>query len=415
MSNKLFLSAVALAGSLGALACSDGSELNTSPDYVRGGTGFVCNFTVTKSDARDYLPSDVQTAAQAALRTMSDAYTAADKPLTKTLGFDFIRDYIVAAHDNSTALGTPAVGSKLTNDLIACMDVGVTATVDFSGALGTKGGYQVRGGTDDATTPVLSLTKQAGLMTAPDTTYADWVGQRVLFYGAPKANSFIVNESPVKTAGFSWSTVPEDHSFTARGLVGLCVNDTDRDRIQEVNGSSGKILPLETSLTGLGLDCTSPLTVATRPGILNRLAHFALTAILPEPAYAAKLGGGTGGTVNGLSDFGVVDFVSVGLTMDRVKDARTRDTIPTFHVTAKSAGGSLLPSVVVTLAVSGNSGSFTLTPAEPSATTNANGVATFTGLNLDKAGGYIITASSSTVGIDGTAATVSSNMFHIKQ
>ena len=24
--------------------------------------------------------------------------------------------------------------------------------------------------------------------------------------------------------GFSWSTIPVDHSFTARGLVGLCVN-----------------------------------------------------------------------------------------------------------------------------------------------------------------------------------------------
>jgi hypothetical protein len=41
-------------------------------------------------------------------------------------------------------------------------------------------------------------------------------------------------------------------------------------------------------------------------------------------------------------------------------------------------------------------------------------VATFTGVNLNKAGGYIITASSSTVGIQ-TTATVNSNMFHIKQ
>jgi hypothetical protein len=415
MSRKLFLAVAAAAGVLGALACSDKTEMNTSPDYVRGGTGFTCNFTTTKADARDYLPSAVQTAAQAALRAMSDAYSSGDKTLTTKLGFDFMRDYIAVAHDSGTAIGTPATGSKLTNDLVACMDVGVTAAVDMSGALDSLGGYQVRGGTGDPTTPVVSLPLKAGLMPPSTTDYATWVGQRVLFYGAPKSNSFILNETPVKTVGFSWSTIPVDHSFTARGLVGLCVNDTDLDRVQEVNGTSGKILPLETSLTGLGLDCSTPLTVATRSGLLDRVLHLAADALLPEPAYAAKSGGGTGGTVNGLSDFGVVNIGSVALTMDRVKDAKTTVAIDTFHVTAKSAGGSLLPSVVVTLAVTGNSGSFTVTPAEPTATTDANGVATFAGVKIDKAGGYTITASATTVGIVGTAATVASNLFHIKQ
>jgi hypothetical protein len=415
MSRKLFLAVAAAAGVLGALACSDKTEMNTSPDYVRGGTGFTCNFTTTKADARDYLPSAVQTAAQTALRAMADAYSSGNKTLTTKLGFDFMRDYIAVAHDSGTAIGTPATGSKLTNDLVACMDVGVTAAVDMSGALDSLGGYQVRGGTDDATGAVLSLTKQAGLKNPTDVTYATWVGERVLFYGAPKSNSFIVAEKPVKTAGFSWATIPEHHTFSAAGLVGLCVNDTDRDRVQEVNGTAGKVLPLFTSLDDIGLDCTHPLTVATRSGLLNRLGQLALSAILPEPAYAGKLGGGTGGTVNGLSDFGVVDIVSVSLTIDRIRDSRTKDPIPTFHVTARSAGGSLLPSVVVTLAVSGNNGSFTLTPAVPTATTDANGVATFTGVNIDKPGGYIVTASSTTVGIDGTAATVASNMFHIKQ
>jgi hypothetical protein len=416
MNAKLFFTAVALVGSVGALACSDKSDVNTSPDYVRGGAGFVCDFNVTKSDARGYVPSSLQTQAQAALRTMSAAYTAGDKAQTTTLGFDFMRDYIAAVHDANTAIGTPEVGSKLTNDLIACMDVGISDTVNFSGALGTVGGYQVRGGTGDATTPVTSLPKKAGLMPPSGTDYKTWVGERVLFYGAPKSNTFILNETPVKTVGFSWSTIPEDHSFTIAGLVGMCVGATDADRIQEVNGTSGKILPLQTSISALGLvDCaTAPLAVASRSGVLNRLAQFALAAITPTPAYAAQDGGGTGGTVNGLSDFGVVNIVSVSLTMDSVKDAFTTDTIPTFHVTAKSAGGSLLPSVLVTLAVSGNNGSFTLSPTTPTATTDASGVATFTGVNLNKAGGYIITASSSTVGIQ-TTATVNSNMFHIKQ
>lgn len=417
MSRKLFLAVAAAAGVLGALACSDKTEMNTSPDYVRGGTGFTCNFTTTKADARDYLPSAVQTAAQAALRAMSDAYnpTPALNGQATTLGFDFIRDFIVAAHDASTAVGTATLGSKLTNDLFACMNVGMTEAGDFAAALGAKGGYQVRGGTGDPTTPVVSLPLKAGLMPPSTTDYATWVGQRVLFYGAPKSNSFIVNETPVKTVGFSWSTIPVDHSFTAPGLVGLCVNSTDRDRVQEVNGTSGKILPLETSFSALGLDCSSALTVATRSGVLDRLAQFAASVLLPEPAYAAASGGGTGGTVNGLSDFGVVDVSSVSLTMDRIKDAKTTTAIDTFRVVAKTGNGSLLPSVVVTIAVVGNSGSFNVTPAEPTATTDANGVATFTGINIDKAGGYTVTASATSAGITGTAANVTSNLFHIKQ
>lgn len=422
MRRRTTLTALTLLGSLGALACSDKQNAATAPDYVRAGSGFVCNFTVTKSDARTYLPAAVQTDAQSALRAMQDAYSAADTAGARKAGFDFIRRFIVAAHDGGTAAGTPDEGSKLTNDLFACMAiVGMSSAVNFAPALGLAGGYKIRGGDGDSEDAVSALGRTSAIR--PDNgTFAGWVGQRVLFYGAPLANTFLVNETRVGSAGYSWSTIPAVSTFNYKGTVGVCVAaseaaDTARGRIQEVNNATGKLLvrtAIGNAFSTAYLDCSTTLTVGSRSA-LNRLTQLALSAILPEPAYAAGLlGGGTGGTVNGLSDFGVVDIVSATLSMSRVKDATTASAIPEFTVTAQSAGGSLLPDVVVTLAVTGNSGSFNITPLVPTATTDANGVAKFSGVVIDKAGGYTITASGSTTGI-AAASTVNSNLFHIKQ
>ena len=91
-----------------------------------------------------------------------------------------------------------------------------------------------------------------------------------------------------------------------------------------------------------------------------------------------------------------------------------RDSITTalgdITVTAKGNNGTVLPNVSVQLLISGNSGSYT--PITTSRVTDVNGVATFSGIIIDKAGGYTLEASSSFSGYDPSATF--SNLFHIK-
>lgn len=415
MSRRAMMGAVGVAALL--VGCSESSDVATGPRYAANApTTSSCNITQTKADARAYFPNSVQTTVQALIKTMGDQFTAGNTGGATNTGFDIMK-YIADAHRNGTAAGTAQYGSNLTNDLLGCMAVGVIppTPIDFTGALGSLGGYEVRGGSADGTTPVGALGKKSALQ-APAATLASWntwVGGRVLFYGAPISNSF-VTETPVGTRGYNWSTIPVRHTLVGNGLVGVCVAATDRDRLQKKDTLGIGILTVQDFLplvTAGALDCSTPLASAAPTGLLPRLAALALSVVTPAPLYAAKSGGGTGGTLNGLSDIGVLDAGQVNLTMSFVNDATTTTALAPFTVTAKGNNGTALPDVTIHLLVSGNSGSFT--PIAPTAVTDANGVATFTGVLLDKAGGYTLEATSDFSGY--TQSSVFSNLFHIKQ
>lgn len=415
MSRRAMMGAVGVAALL--VGCSESSDVATGPRYATSApTASSCNITQTKADARAYFPNSVQTTVQALIKTMGDQFTAGNTAGATNTGFDIMK-YIADAHRLGTAAGTAQDGSNLTNDLLGCMAVGVIppTPIDFTGALGSLGGYEVRGGSADGTTPVGALGKKSALQAPGATTAAwnAWVGGRVLFYGAPISNAF-VTEAPVGTRGYNWSTIPVRHTLTGNGLVGVCVAATNRDRLQKQDEVGIGILTVQDILplvTAGVLDCTTPLASAAPRGLLPRLAGLALSFVTPQAAYAAALGGGTGGTLNGLSDIGVLDAGQVNLTMSFISDATTTTALAPFTVTAKGNNGTALPDVTIHLLVSGNSGSFT--PIAPTAVTDANGVATFTGVLLDKAGGYTLEATSDFSGY--TQSTVFSNLFHIKQ
>lgn len=415
MSRRAMMGAVGVAALL--VGCSESSDVATGPRYATSApTTSSCNITQTKADARAYFPNSVQTTVQALIKTMGDQNTAGNTVGATNTGFD-IMTYVATAHRTSTAAGTALDGSNLTNDLLGCMAVGVIPPmpIDFTGALGPQGGYEVRGGSADAVTPVGALGKKSALQ-APAATIAawnTWVGGRVLFYGAPISNSFLT-ETPVGTRGYNWSTIPVRHTLVGNGLVGVCVASTNRDRLQkkdEVGIGILTVQDIQALVTAGVLDCTTQLASAVPSGLLPRLAGLALSIVTPQAAYAAALGGGTGGTLNGLSDIGVLDAGQVHLTMSFINDATTTTALGDITVTATGNNGTVLPDVTITLLISGNSGSYT--PITTDRVTNAQGVATFSGIKIDKAGGYTLEASSNFVGYD--PAAVFSNLFHIKQ
>jgi hypothetical protein len=397
------------------VGCSESSDVATGPRYANNApTASSCNITQTKADARAYFPNGVQTTVQAMIRTLGDQFTAGNTAGATSTGFDIMK-YIADAHRNGTAAGTPANGSSLTNDLLGCMAVGVIppTPIDFTGALGSLGGYEVRGGSADGTTPVGALGKKSALQAPALASWNSWVGGRVLFYGAPISNAF-VTEAPVGTRGYNWSTIPVRHTLNGSGLVGVCVAATNRDRLQkkdEVGIGILTVQDIQPLVTAGVLDCTTPLASAAPRGLLPRLAGLALSFVTPQAAYAAALGGGTGGTLNGLSDIGVLDAGQVHLSMSFINDATTTTALGDITVTATGNNGTALPDVTITLLISGNNGSYT--PITTDRVTNSQGVATFSGIVIDKAGGYTLEASSNFLGYD--PATVFSNLFHIKQ
>ena len=163
--------------------------------------------------------------------------------------------------------------------------------------------------------------------------------------------------------------------------------------------------------TGL-VTCTATTGMAPA-GVFGRMLQVARNLIMPTEAYAAALGGGTGGLLGGLSDLGVVTVSAVGLTISKVPDGVTTAPLDEFTVVARAPSGSTVAGVDVTITVIGNNGSYDVI-GDPTARTDFNGIAHFTNVRIDKAGGYTVQATSEyeDYGAQG-AATL--RMFHIKQ
>ena len=436
---------------LAAVACSDGAD-TTAPDFAPASTtGLTCSFSDMQKDANAYFAASgtLGDDADALISSMRSQFGPRGNATTTGLGFDLLaviadQHRAINATDGTQPAGTPADGSRLANDVIACMTTispRPTAPIDFAGsyldadnvtqyrgALSKLGAFEVRGGTNAAGDLVAMVSANRKAAIAPPAAGFDaWLpatNPRLLFHDSPIGNSFIVGDAAVGTVGYRWLTVPEVHVFAANVFAhaGVCVNATDRDRLQEVTGSGSsatvKVLALTTlSMSSLGLDCTTSAVLgnATRPGLFGRLVHFAASIVTPTPAYAAKSGGGTGGLLGGLSDIGVSDVGLARLAITFVQDSRTTKPV-TLSVTMKTAGGNPMPGETVVITVAGNSGSFT--PIDVSGVTDKDGKASFSFI-LDKPGGYTVSAASDygNDATDGTAvpATAISNLFHIKQ
>jgi len=119
--------------------------------------------------------------------------------------------------------------------------------------------------------------------------------------------------------------------------------------------------------------------------------------VQPEALAAATLlkRTGSGSGTGSVSPFGVVDADTVLLTFTQTPANGPVGLLsPQPVVEATGRNGTPMEGVSITLKVAGNSGSFHFCGVKTQLT-DLDGLATFSGLVIDKSGGYILTATSS--------------------
>lgn len=388
--------AVVLAG------CSETPSTAPNGPSYQIGTGPACSPSTLQKYARSLFGSRSPVLDLAKQITAKNANSAQ----ATAVGFS-VMSAVAGARDAATAwsAGNASDGANLTVQLIACMDVTASGQLSFdafNSALGTTGGYEVRGGATDPTGAVLSGDGHSGVQ-APTSGFPTWLGGRALFYGSP-----ISTFSTELFGGyaFDWSTVRPNATaggtpaaLNGQGIVGLCAVDANaaipgQARVQE----HGTILPIQDAPF---LTCPSTLSDASAStgSLLARIGAFGRRLLTPEPAYAAVAAqGGTGGLAGGFSPFELVDPGHIVMTfVSEPADGVTNAPIPgtpgaDVAVKVTGANGTVWQGVHVKLEAVVNNGSFVAT-CNGEADTQADGVAHFPNVSVNKPGGYFFIAS----------------------
>jgi hypothetical protein len=405
----------------------------------------ACDFTALKADARAYASSN-----QDALFTIIGDLQSLSKNGPNAAATSKVFDALarLAAMRGTPAQNTGGVNvvgapfDRLTHRFLGCAEAYIVTGAqenNFAGATGPGWMYEVRGGAADATTGVYErgavgqywVTETIGnatwAQTLNVTSPAAVVTHRALIYGFHPAN-FATNDPQISR--FEHFTVP---AITGGALtlnpgvnIGLCavpvVNPTLR--VQHINEV----------LTYKGLQCTGPVAFARLStssvfASVPTLVGRALGMFAPQPLHASMLLGAVGGGKGVLSPSAVIDIRAVTPSFafpivngNNSTPLKGNDGNPvTVNVTTQ--GGTPLPGVIVTLAVQGNnsviaffSDNGAAATATVQRTTDANGVATFNGVSLTKAGGYTLVATGTfDTGPNAlTSAGVASNAFNIQ-
>jgi hypothetical protein len=295
---------------------------------------------------------------------------------------------------------------ELSVQLIPCMDAATSGPVgapDFVAALSDDGTYQVRGGAADPTEDVLSWDGKAGVHAPPG--WLTLLGGRALFLGHP--TSTFATEISGGHAYDWWRVratiapaVPAQ--FASPAVVALCANDapeglTDAQlRVQHLaKGDGGVILPVG---SGGFLACTS-IGARGTPGSLGARLVLALVELVrPAPLYAsAAAAGGIGGLSTSFSPYEVV-FPGVIEIAFGADPANAKVNVPIKaigggEITVLVTGEQDTPWQGILVRITGvinNSTNLALCNAE--AETDAQGIAHFPDLTVNKAGGLYLIA-----------------------
>lgn len=426
---------------------ADGGDAPAAGASFTAGEALSCDVRDARAFARDYFGQPERRDVDAILRELDDALDDGDVDRARDLGFDVLAatEAVAAA----SAGGGSGEGSALVNAVLACMDVGHEAAVDFSGALVLFGAFGVRGGADDpAFAPVLARGSVpqwggepaggASWPTVLDPTPGVELnpGERRLLHATPLSSTGFTDEVPVSSA-YQWGMVPDPSLVPLAGelAVGACLPEPDpRLRVQR----SVAILPFEalsfcdaaaaasSPFPGARIAARSPLRDRGGPagaaeGLVERLAGLARSILAPRPLGASSaVFGGVGGRLSSFSPVVVVDAGAVNLAFGlQPTDVPVDEPFP-VEITARGNGGTPLPEVTVRLEIEGNNASFgKLTyhdedglplDAPPVVATGVDGVASFR-VSLNKPGGFRLTATGDLFGFE--AASVTSGLFHV--
>jgi hypothetical protein len=412
------LAAVAVA------ACGDENPTvpSIAPQFVLApGDALVCDFPDANKANRDYYAnrSQSQTDVKELLGDMKSA--GAGTIDADSIGFEIFKTIEEQTPTGSDVQGGPAEGSELTNQVLACMAPAMTpgdTAVDFTGAFGPSGAFCVRGGSGDIGSECLTYDNLSGLTPNPDpdttstkSDWESWFNERRLVYAEPLptfASAEMVQPVTVSIEGWDWSTLPA-LPLNHTGVVGICVeNQENPHRVQHnQTGPTATILLL---FDPTFLPCFNGFAPLSRdPGSpLSRFAKSVLDLAVPRPLFAAATvrGGGTGGGIDDLSDFAVVDAQAVILSFDtQLGDGTTGEILDPIVVLAEGVGFTPFNDLTIRLSVFGNStsqeGILTGTGCETSTAypqgscmteTGTDGLAIFSDIQITKSGGYRLLA-----------------------
>ncbi len=358
------LAAVAVTG------CSPGDQpLGDAPLFVTSNA--ACQFGPMSDLVRTYFAAQDRPLVKSLIAQMQTFFNGGDIHRATDAGFDIL-GRIGAVTDAGTQIGTPQNGSQLANALLACMNLGtISLPIDFSQPLG-QGAFAVRGGPSDPAPPVITRDQFSGIG-LQETTWQAVMPRRALFYGTPNPAA-VFNELLVATP-YNWSTIPVLPTINPGAVLGFCVQNPGRYRIEE-DHSGGPHTILELRNASFFLPC------------LN----------LPAPAINKVLGP-VGGSAGGFSDFASVDPISLNPSvLSQPTTVQAGQVItPAFRILVVGAGGTPLPQVGVTLTLVpiGGSGSLSGTLSKM---TGVSGIETFPDLRVSQPGTYALLATLSASG-----------------
>jgi hypothetical protein len=326
--------------------------------------------------------------------------------------------------------GPATAGGQLVLNVVACMSVGVVPDT-FDPAASLAGGvFEVRGNTEGTLTnpvpaatawnlsPGTAATPAVPLWgVEPSGLWARSGAPRYLIYGYPLG-------ADVVASGFQLGSLPANltsPSFpdpASAFRVGLCIpqalGTTAANRIVHSNS----IVTDLTDVTLQGAKFCAPGYILGSLGTSSWLASLVnkATSLFTPRTLSAQDAGlfGIGGLPDGWSPFTPSQLAGSSMVLAYVQQPTNEnvntDIVPTVTVSGRD-GAFLLPGLRVTISITGNHGSPDIISGN-TATTDKFGVATFPHLQLNKAGGYTLTASGSLSGV--VTNTTISKLFNVK-
>jgi len=301
--------------------------------------------------------------------------------IARDRGFDLIA--LIAQNAAAGTGGDAASASSLINAVTACMfnDVAEfpeTYPEDYTVAVTTAaaGGLAVRGGTTDATDPVISRGSFSGVAPQFGVSWAQMLAgnaapARLVLYGRPgsTANSY------------DWKVLPRNIAFNPPAIVGVCV---------DVNVATTSMLHEEhVGLLSFSdayfLDPATCGSFSARTGF-SYWTHQLAQVFLPRPLAASAVNpGGIGGSTGGIgSEFAAneVPNVNVAFTIQPPATVVVGETFSVqVRVTDPVTGANVGGVQVAIIAVNNNGTPKELLGATPQTTKN-DGLATFSGLSF---------------------------------
>ena len=422
-------------------ACSEDAPTipSVAPQFVIApGDPLVCSFPDANKANRAYFAKRSQSLADVK-GLLGDMKAAGPGSGTATsLGFDIFAimgQQTEAFHMGgpSDVQGSPAEVSELANQVLACMDPAVTlvtTALDFTGAFESGGAFCMRGG-GSGESPCITHDGFAGLAPPTNANFTHWFGlaSRRLIYATP-LSIFISNEIVVG-GEYEVSTLPDaamDNSM-GKAIVGMCVdNSGNENRVQHREAGNQATITLLHDPTFLTL-CFPTASLHQGTGLV-RWARGLFDWARPKPLFASATvgGGGTGGGIDDLSKVAVVNAQAVNLafTTQPVDGFLNQPLDDDVVVRALGDGDTPFIDLSITIQIDVNN-SVNATLDGPSSctvvgqvgtctlVTDVFGEVTFSGLTIDKTGGYRLLATTTDLPLSSPdAAQVVSDGFNIR-